>query len=126
MSSALPDELLRTLGQILPGDALLTDPADGLAYGYDNSRHRGRADVVALPRETAQVAALVLACRAARVPVTARGRGTNTTGASVPVAGGLVVSFERMCRIVRIDAENRIAIVQPGVLNGELQRALAP
>src|SRR5262245_36341585 len=126
MPNPLPDELLRELARILPDGALLTDPADGLAYGYDNSRHRGTAGAVALPQETAQVAALVRACRAAGVPVTARGRGTNTTGASVPVAGGVVVSFERMNRILEIDPDDRLAVVQPGVLNGELQRALAP
>ena len=76
--------------------------------------------------EHTQVEALVRACRAHRVPVIARGRGTNTTGATVPVHGGVVVSFERMNRILRIDPDNRLAVVEPGVLNGDLQRALAP
>src|SRR4029078_10504057 len=80
MTAALPAGLLQALGRILPEGGLLTDPADALAYGYDNSRHRGAAAAVALPEETAQVAELVRACRVARVPLTARGRGTNTTG----------------------------------------------
>ncbi|MBS0570590.1 MAG: FAD-binding protein, partial [Proteobacteria bacterium] len=67
----------------------------------------------------------VRACRAARAPLIARGRGTNTTGATVPLDGGVVVSFERMNRIVKIDADNRLAVVEPGVLNGDLQDALA-
>jgi D-lactate dehydrogenase len=56
--------------------------------------------------------------------VTGRGRGTNTTGASVPVHGGVVVSFERMNRILDIRPGDRCALVEPGVLNGELQSAL--
>jgi D-lactate dehydrogenase len=126
MQAPLPPAFLSELEQILPDGGLLTDPADGLAYGYDNSRHRGRAQAVALPRDAQQIVALVRACRAARVPITARGRGTNTTGASVPIAGGVVVTFERMHRILRIDPDNRLAVVEPGVINGELQRALAP
>ena len=77
------------------------------------------------PASHEQVVALVNACRAQRVPITARGRGTNTTGATVPTEGGVVLSFERMNRIVRIDTDNRYAVVEPGVLNGDLQTALA-
>lgn len=105
--------------------ALVTDPAECLAYGYDNSRRQAQPDAVVFPTQHAQVIALVRACRAARMPLVARGRGTNTTGATVPVDGGVVVSFERMNRIARIDADNRLAVVEPGVLNGDLQTALA-
>src|SRR5690606_118702 len=82
-------------------------------------------DAVALPTTRDQVLALVRACRAHRVPLVARGRGTNTTGASVPVAGGVVLSFERMTRIIDIRPGDRCAVVEPGVLNGDLQRALS-
>jgi D-lactate dehydrogenase len=123
---ALPDPLTTRLRALLGDGALLTDPADCLAYGYDNSRRQGRPAAVALPTEAAQVLEIVRACRAARVPITARGRGTATTGAAVPTEGALVVSFERMDRILEIDPDDRLAVVQPGVLNGELQRAVAP
>ena len=112
------------LRQVFPADAMSTDAAECLAYGYDNSRQQAQPDAVVFPTEHEQVVELVRACRAARTPLVARGRGTNTTGATVPVAGGVVVSFERMNRILRIDADNRLAIVEPGVLNGELQNAL--
>jgi D-lactate dehydrogenase len=72
------------------------------------------------------VLALVQACRTHHVPLVARGRGTNTTGAAVPIAGGVVVSFERMNRILDIRPGDRCAVVEPGVLNGDLQRALQP
>ena len=107
-------------------DALATDAGERLAYGYDNSRRQAMPDAVVFPTSHDQVAALVRACRAHRLPLVARGRGTNTTGASVPTHGGVVASFERMNRIVRIDVDNRIAVVEPGVVNGNLQAALAP
>jgi D-lactate dehydrogenase (quinone) len=119
-SAHLEQELRAALGT----DALLTSHADRVAYGYDNSRRSALPDAVALPTRAEQVQAIVRACRAARVPVVARGRGTNTTGASVPVAGGVVVSFERMNRILAIEPDDRLAVVEPGVTNGELQRAV--
>jgi len=124
-SSSLSAALLEALAAIFPGDALRCDEPTRLTYGYDNSRRMAPADAVVLPHQHAQVVALVQACRAHRVPVVARGRGTNTTGASVPTAGGVVVSFERMNRILHIVPEDRIAVVEPGLLNGDLQRALA-
>ncbi len=121
----LPDALLRELADLL-GDGLRTDPGERVGYGYDNSRREALPDAVALPRGRAQVLELVRACRRHRVPVVARGRGTNTTGAAVPVDGGVVVSFERMDRILDIRPGDRCAVVEPGVLNGDLQAALAP
>lgn len=118
--------LLQELHNIFGGDALTTDAAECLTYGYDNSRQQAQPAAVVFPTSHEQVLALVRACRAARAPLIARGRGTNTTGATVPIAGGVVASFERMRRILRIDADNRLAVVEPGVLNGELQEALKP
>ena len=121
VSGALPADQLRTIF----GDAVTFDAAECLAYGYDNSRRQAQPDAVVFPHEHEQVVALMRACHAARVPVVARGRGTNTTGATVPIAGGVVVSFERMNRIGRIEADDRYAVVEPGVLNADLQSALA-
>lgn len=126
MRTALPAELDRTLAALLGADGWRTDASERLTYGYDNSRLQALPDAVALPRTREQVIALVRACRARRVPLIARGRGTNTTGAAVPVAGGVVVSFERMDRILDIRPGDRCAVVEPGVLNGDLQAALAP
>jgi len=123
--NTLPASLSNELAALL-GDGWRTDPDERLTYGYDNSRKLAVPDAVALPTTREQVVALVRSCRAHRVPVIARGRGTNTTGAAVPVAGGVVVSFERMNRILDIRPGDRCAIVEPGVLNGDLQRALAP
>lgn len=125
MSTPLPTGLRAEMSDVL-GSAWLTDDSERLGYAYDNSRRLALPDAVALPTSAEQVVALVRACRKHRVPVVARGRGTNTTGAAVPVHAGVVVSFERMDAIVDIRPGDRCAVVQPGVLNGDLQSALAP
>jgi glycolate oxidase len=81
---------------------------------------------VATPTTAGEVAALLRACSDEGVPVTARGSGSGMSGACIPVPGGIVVSFERMDRIVEIDVDNQLAVVQPGVQLDELDAALAP
>ncbi|MCB1607029.1 MAG: FAD-binding protein [Xanthomonadales bacterium] len=114
------------LAAIFSPAELLLDEASRWTYGYDNSKQHGLPDAVVLPRDGAQLQALVRWAAANRVPLTARGRGSATTGAAVPVNGGVVVSFERMNQILEVSIEDRLAVVQPGVLNGDLQQALAP
>lgn len=119
--SALP----QAVRDAVAAEALLTDIASRAAYGYDNSKRQGPVLAVALPCDEAEVQSLVRACAATGTPIVARGRGTATTGAAVPLAPSLVLCFERMQRIVDIVPGNRYAIVEPGVINGVLQAALA-
>ena len=121
---ALPDAFLQAAGHLL-GDALLTDRAACLSYGVDNSRLQHPAAAVALPDSHDRLCALMALCHQYRVAVIPRGRGTGTTGAVTPLGGELVISFERMNRIVEIDPANRLAVVEPGVTNQQLQNALA-
>jgi D-lactate dehydrogenase len=116
---------LRGLRAIAGNDRLLTDPADCWPYSYDNSRRQALPQAVLFVTEAEQVSAAIELCNRQRIPVTARGRGTGTTGATVPDHGGIVVSFERMDRIVRIEPNDRLAVVEPGVTNEALQRAAA-
>ena len=126
MPPSLPRDLDAALAALLGPDSWLTGEQMRRAHAEDDSRLSAMPDAVALPRDRAQVAAIVRACRAHRVPVVARGAGTATTGAAVPFAGGVVVSFARMDRIVEIRPGDRCAVVEPGVLNGDLQQALQP
>lgn len=114
-----------TLAGIVGASNLLTDAADCWPYGYDNSRRHHPPDMVAFPVTHDQVRAIVQVCNSVPLPVVPRGRGTGTTGATVPVGGGLVLSFERMNRILEIDTGNRLMIVEPGVTNQEVQDAAA-
>ena len=125
MSTSLPSSLDDELSALL-GDGWLTDDAARRRHGEDDSRRAALPDGVALPRTREQVIALVRACRRHRVPIVARGAGTGTTGAAVPTHGGIVVSFARMNRILELRTADRCAVVEPGVLNGELQQALMP
>lgn len=118
--------LIAAFERALGPDAVLTGIDDCLAYGYDNSSYRANPAMVLLPTTIAQVQAAVRLAREHKLPLTARGRGTNTTGASVPVERGIVIGFERMDAILAIAPGDRTATVQPGVLNGDLQAALAP
>jgi glycolate oxidase len=85
-----------------------------------------RPRAVVRPGSTAEVAAVVAAAIAEGIPLTARGSGTGLSGACTPVAGGVVVSFERMNRILEIDTDNHVAVVEPGLTLAELDAALAP
>ena len=119
------DSIEQALQAAVGADGVLTDPADRWTYGYDNSRAQALPRAVVLPADTAEVQRVVAICRRFRMPLTVRGRGTGTTGAAVPEEGGIVMSMERMARILAIDAANRVAVVQPGVTNGALQAAAA-
>ncbi len=104
---------------------MLTDAADCWVYGYDNSRRQTLPRAVVFTTTAEQVRAVVALCNESQLPLTARGRGTGTTGASVPDSGGIVLSLERMNRILAIDPANRLARVEPGVANQDLQDALS-
>lgn len=122
----LTPAFLDRLHATFPADAVATSDTERRAFAHDNSRHAQVPDAVVFPTTHDQVEALVRACREHRVPLTARGGGTSSTGASVPMQGGVVACFTRMNRIVRIAPDDRLAVVEPGVTNEALQQALAP
>ena len=116
---------LTSLCAIFGEAALLTDPGECLPYGYDNSRRQAMPQAVVFATGHQQIESLVQLCNREHINLIARGRGTGTTGATVPDRGGIVLSLERMDRILEIDADNRSARVEPGVTNLALQQALA-
>lgn len=118
---------LAALRAALPDLRVTDDPLDLEAHRRDEA-----ADLtpplpigVAFPTTTSQVVGIVRLAAAHRVPLVPRGGGTGLSGGAAAVEGGLVVSFARMSRILEIDDENRVAVVQPGVVNADLVAALA-
>ena len=102
---------------------VLSDEAERWPYGYDNSRKHQLPDAVVFATNASQIENLLRLCNQYGIPVVARGRGSGTTGATVPLQGGIVLSLEKMNKIIEIDADNRLAIVEPGVTNQALQEA---
>jgi glycolate oxidase len=119
----LADQLTALVGpdQVLVGDAISED------YEHDEalSVPPRRPGYVVRPTSAEQVADVVRLAAAEGVPVTARGSGTGLAGAGTPVEGGIVVSFERMNKILEIDTANHVAVVQPGVTLAELDARTA-
>jgi glycolate oxidase len=113
-----------SLRTIVGADHVKTDDESRLAYGTDALKRGTPADVVVVPANTAEVAAVVALCAEHRVPVVPRGAGSGYTGGSVPLQGGVVLSLERMNRILEIDEANLIAVVEPNVITGDLQDAV--
>jgi glycolate oxidase subunit GlcD len=118
--------LLERLRAILPADAVLASPEALLVYEADGlTLGARRPDAVVLPRSTAEVAAVVRVCAGAGVPFVPRGAGTGLSGGAVAAEGGVVIECSRMDRILEVHASDRYAVVQPGVVNAELSKAVA-
>jgi glycolate oxidase len=109
----------------LLGAAHVRTDADARAiYGTDALKRGTPADLVVFPGSTEDVAGVVRLCADRRLPIVPRGAGTGYTGGSVPTQGGVVVSLERMNRILEIDEANLVAVVEPNVITGDLQDAV--
>jgi glycolate oxidase len=120
-----PGSFQRELIRILGPDGVLWQPEDLMLYEYDALSSQRVPDAVVFPITTQQVVQIVKLAAKAKVPVVARGAGTGLSGGAVATAGGVVVSFARMKRIVEIDIENQRARVQPGLVNLDLSVAVA-
>ncbi len=114
---------MQELLDILAG-RVSTEPADLVCYGYDASGLEARPSAIVWPQTTEDVAAVMRYASAHGVAVIPRGAGTGMTGGAVPASGAIVLSLERMNRILEIDADNLTVLVEPGVINGRLQREL--
>jgi len=120
----LSSAFVTAIQNILKAEQILTDPADIYSYGYDNSRRHALPDMVVQPSSHEQVHQIVALCNEFTIPLTARGRGTGTTGATVPLEAGIVLSTERLNKIIKVDPANRYIVVEPGVTNQQVQDAV--
>jgi len=118
---ALHQAFLKTLRETVDVSRLLTNPADCWLYSYDNSRHRALAEAVILAKNTQEIQQLVKLCRHYHVPLTVRGRGTGTPGGAVPVQGGVILSLDKMDRVLEFNPENRFIKVEAGMLTKNVQ-----
>ena len=119
------ESLINDLRAIVGARFVLTEKEDAIVYEQDGSIFQVMPEIVVIPADTEQVSAVVKAAKRANVPIVPRGSGTGLAGGAVPAEGGIVLSLSRLDRILKIDLENRIAIVEPGVINAEVTRAVA-
>jgi len=116
--------LVTQLAGIAGAAFVRTDEGTRREYGMDALRQGSLADAVVSPGTTAEIAAIARLCNDTRTPLVPRGGGTGFTGGAVPVRGGVVLSLERLNRILAIDEGNLLAVVQPNVITGDLQDAV--
>jgi glycolate oxidase len=115
---------LDRLREIVGPEHVRVDDESRTKYGADALKRGTPADVVLMPANTAEIAAIAALCNEERVPLVPRGGGTGYTGGAVPSRGGVVLSLERLNRIIEIDELNLLAVVEPNVITGDLQDAV--
>ncbi len=125
-SMKISPALTRKIRQIVSDGKVLSEPGDLYCYSYDATRMSFLPDLVVEPTSARQVAEVVRAAMEEGVPVVPRGAATCTTGGPLPVSGGIVLSLTLMSRVLEINPDSRLAVVEPGVVNGDLQAAAKP
>lgn len=118
--------LIKELAKRIGRENVLSDMKDLIVYSYDATPRQEMPDVIVFPRNTDDVSAVMKVAHRERIPVVPRGAGTNLSGGTIPIKGGIILETSRMNRILEIDTANRRAVVEPGVVNLDLQNALAP
>ncbi|MHB8782772.1 MAG: FAD-binding oxidoreductase [Desulfobacteria bacterium] len=113
-------DALSALGNLF-GDRLRTSLETRICYSFDATGKMFLPDAVVYPVNAEEVRQTVLLANLHRFPVVPRGAGSGFSGGSLPVRGGIVLSTERMDRIVTVDTENLYAVVEPGVVTGTLK-----
>ncbi len=127
LTDARKGELRRELESIVGRGAVLSDPDELLVYESDGlTLFRALADFVVLPTSAEHVAAIVRLANREELPFVARGAGTGLSGGCLPAEGGIVLSLMRMNRVLEIDYDNQLAVVEPGLVNLHLSWAVGP
>jgi len=118
----IPEHAIKEMEQIVGPSFLIRDPAGLEPYGADATKLSHRPDAVVIPCSAQEISRLMLLANRVEFPVIPRGAGSGMSGGAVPVEGGLVISLERMNRILEIDPDNMVAKVEPGVITADLQQ----
>src|SRR5215208_6811981 len=121
------DTLIENLIAIVGRENVLSKPDELLVYECDGlPQHKHRPRAVVFPSSTEETSDVMRELARAKVPFTPRGAGTGLSGGALALNSGVVIELARMRKILRIDVENRLAVVQPGVVNLHVSRAVAP
>jgi glycolate oxidase len=107
------------LTKLFKKDQVLISPEEKLCYSYDATNKSFLPDAVVLPRSTDDVAKLMKYAHEHKTTVVPRGAGSGYTGGSLPVKGGIVVSFEQMTKVLELNQEKKYAVIEPGVVTQE-------
>ena len=118
-------DIIKEIAQIVGPENVFGDRVECLSYSRDLSVHEGIPDMVVFAHTTEQISAIMRLANQEKVPVTVQGSGTATTGASLPVEGGILLDVHKMNTILEIDKDNFYARVEPGVICNQLNAALA-
>src|SRR6202140_66775 len=123
-NSLMQPQLIRDLVALLGPKGVLFKSEDLMLYEYDGSVELGSPECIVFPTSTREVAEIVRLANRYETPIVGRGAGTGLSGGAIARDGGVVISFSRMNRILEVDAANLRAVVQPGVVNLDLSRAV--
>jgi glycolate oxidase len=126
VTAAVVDELRAAVGD---RNVLYGKPERMTAYAHDEvtgAEHAHSPEVVVKPDGSAQVAAILRLANRERIPVTPRGAGSGLSGGAVPIYGGILLSLERMNRVLEIDTANMVVVVEPGVITNDVNEAVQP
>src|SRR5438093_8220424 len=118
-------ELVIALRATIGDRYVLVEKEDVIVYEQDGSIFQAMPEIVVLPANAEEVAGVVKLAQQANVPIVPRGSGTGLAGGAVPAEGGIILSLARLNRILKIDLQNRIAVVEPGVINQDVTKAVA-
>ena len=119
------DALIQELRGIVGDHYTLIEKEDVIVYEQDGSIFQVMPEIVVLPGNVEEISAVVKAARRANVPIVPRGSGTGLAGGAVPAEGGIVLSLARLDHILKIDLQNGLAIVEPGVINLDMTKAVS-
>ncbi len=116
------EDAVRRLSEVLPPETITTDPLILAKYSRDETPDMERTpDILVMARSAVDVSETMKVCSSLDLPVIPRGGGTGVAGGAIPAEGGLVLSLEKMDRIIEIDTENLTAVVEPGAITGDIQ-----
>src|SRR5205814_9515792 len=124
MDAAIREDLLGQIRGVVGDRFAFADLYEMRLYQYDASPETALPDIVVIPGTAKEVAQVVKLCADVGVPITARSGASSLAGGTVPVEGGVVITFARMDRILEIDIDNLRAVVHPGDVNLALSQAL--